>query len=566
MTRDTRPAPLRNVLFVMCDQLRWDYLSCYGHPVLRTPAIDDLARRGVRFDAAYVQSPVCVPSRMSFYSGRYVGSHGTTWNHVPFPAAEHTLGDHLAKAGRGATLAGKTHVIPDVASLERLGLPRDSRDARLRLDGGFGELDRYDGHAPPGRESGYADWLRALGYHGDDPWTEHVIGAFDERGERASGWLLRNAHLPARVREEHSETAYMTQRALDYIESQGDRPWVLHLSYIKPHWPLIAPAPYHAMYRDADTGRIVRADPGTENAHPVLQAYRGTHVDCLTYAREDVVRHVRPTYMGLVRQVDDHLGRVIAHLDRTGQAQHTLIVFTSDHGDHLGDHGLGEKELFYEQAVRVPMIVVDPRASADATRGLACGALVEAVDVVPTILEALGLDAAPHIVEGRSLAPLLEGRGEGDWRDAAFSELDYAFRDARRALGRPVGACRAWMVRTRRWKYVHWQGMRPQLFDLAHDPDRPRRRAGVRRGARRDEGPAARVAARAQGAHDGGSSDGGAPHRGLEAQRVAHRRMVRTGPGPAGNDWTRPHGGPIEELNRCGPSRPGRARRSRRWR
>jgi len=462
---------VRNVLFIMCDQLRWDYLSCYGHPVLQTPAIDALARRGVRFDRAYVQSPVCVPSRMSFYTGRYMGSHGTTWNHVPFPAGEVTLGDHLARAGRDAVLAGKTHVIPDVASLERLGLPRDTREARLRLDGGFGELDRYDGHAPPGRESGYADYLRAHGYDSRDPWTDFVIGADDPAGGRAEGWLLRNAHLPARVAERHSETAYMTDRALAYMEGQGDKPWVLHLSYIKPHWPLMAPAPYHAMYRTADTGPILRADPRAENPHPVLQAYRLAHEDCLSHAREEVVRHVRPTYMGLVKQVDDHLQRVIDFLDRSGRAKDTLIIFTADHGDHLGDHGLGEKELFYEQAVRVPMIVVDPRRSADRTRGSASTALVEAIDVVPTLLDALGLPPAPHVVEGRSLVPLLEGRGASGWRDAVFSELDYAFRAARHTLGRGPDECRAWMVRTERWKYVHWQGLRPQLFDMVHDPD-----------------------------------------------------------------------------------------------
>lgn len=469
MSADDRP--IRNVLFIMCDQLRWDYLSCYGHPVLQTPAVDELARRGVRFDAAYVQSPVCVPSRMSFYSGRYVSSHGATWNHVPFPVGQLTLGDHLARAGREAILAGKTHVIPDVASLERLGLPRDSREARMRLDGGFGELDRYDGHSPPGTESGYADYLRRHGYDSPDPWTEFVVGGVDPAGGRAEGWLLRNAHLPARVAEAHSETAYMTDRALAFMREQGDRPWVLHLSYIKPHWPLMAPAPYHAMYRDAATGRIVKADPATENAHPVLQAYRKAHDDCRSYAREDVVRHVRPTYMGLVKQVDDHLRRVIDYLDESGRAKDTLVVFTADHGDHLGDHGLGEKELFYEQAVRVPMIVVDPRASADRTRGSASDAFVEGIDVVPTVLDALGLDAARHVVEGRSLQPLLHGEGVAGWRDAVFSELDYAFRDARHVLGRPVDQCRGWMVRTRRWKYVHWQGLRPQLFDLQHDPD-----------------------------------------------------------------------------------------------
>ncbi|MGE0315405.1 MAG: sulfatase-like hydrolase/transferase [Lautropia sp.] len=463
--------PLRNVLFIMCDQLRWDYLSCYGHPVLQTPAIDELARRGVRFDRAYVQSPVCVPSRMSFYSGRYMSSHGSTWNHVPFSADQVTLGDHLARAGRTATLAGKTHVIPDTASLERLGLPKDSRDARLRLDGGFGELDRYDGHAPPGRESGYADYLRAHGYDSPDPWTDYVIGTVDEQGNAASGWLLRYAHLPAKVAERHSETAYMTDRALAFMEAQGDKPWVLHLSYIKPHWPLMAPAPYHAMYRGADSGPIIRADPARENAHPVVQAYRAAHGDCLSYAREDVVRHVRPTYMGLVKQVDDHLQRVIDFLDSSGRSRDTLIIFTSDHGDHLGDHGLGEKELFYEQAVRVPMIVVDPRPQARATRGSASLAMVESVDVVPTILDSLGLDAADHVVEGRSLTPLLHGHGHGDWRDAAISELDYGFRAARHALGRRPDACRGWMVRTDRWKFVHWQGMRPQLFDMAQDPD-----------------------------------------------------------------------------------------------
>lgn len=468
---DQSRQPLRNVLFVMCDQLRWDYISCYGHPSLQTPAIDALAARGVRFDSAYVQSPVCVPSRMSFYTGRYVGSHGTTWNHVPLSVGEQTLGDHLAKAGRLAVLAGKTHVVPDVEGLRRLGIAAESPEGRLRLDGGFVQIDRYDGHAPPGDESGYADYLRRCGYPGNDPWSDFVVTGLDEHGAKASGWLLRNAHLPALVREEHSETAYMTDRAIEFIESQGDESWMLHLSYIKPHWPLIAPAPYHEMFRSSDTGRIIRADPRSENPHPVLQAYRKAHEDCLSYANEEVVRHVRPTYMGLVRQVDDHLQRVLDCLDRNGRAKDTLIVFTSDHGDHLGDHGLGEKELFYEQAVRVPLIVVDPRQCADATRGRVIDAFVESVDIVPTLLEAIGLDPVPHIVEGRSLLPLIEGRGATNWREAVYSELDFSFRSARHVLGLDVDGCHGWMARTRRWKYVHWKGMRPQLFDLPQDPD-----------------------------------------------------------------------------------------------
>lgn len=462
---------VRNVLFVMCDQLRWDYLSCYGHPVLDSPHIDALAARGVRCDAAYVQSAVCVPSRMSYYTGRYVCSHGSTWNYVPLSVVQRTLGDFLEDAGMSATLAGKTHVIPDRLGLQRFGMDPESTTGRRYLDGGFVEIDRYDGHARPGRESGYADYLRGKGYKSDDPWTDFVIGAMDENGVFADGWYLRNAHLPARVSREHSETAYITERAIEFVRRENDRPWVLHLSYIKPHWPLLAPAPYHDLYRSADTGPIIRVDTEKSEPHPVLAAYRKTHEDCLSYAQERVVRHVRPTYMGLIKEVDDQLGLLLAELERLGRLDDTLIIFTSDHGDHLGDHGLGEKELFYEQAVRVPFIIVDPRAAADATRGSVETRFVEAVDVLPTILDALGLPQPDHLLEGRSLVPLLHGAVIEPWRDCVFSELDYAFRDARLELGRRPDECYAWMVRDVRWKYVHYQGLRPQLFDLQQDPD-----------------------------------------------------------------------------------------------
>lgn len=461
---------VRNVLFIMCDQLRWDYLSCYGHAELATPNIDKLAQRGVRFDAAYVQSAVCVPSRMSYYTGRYVCSHGSTWNYVPLSLVQNTLGDFLKGAGLEAVLAGKTHVIPDKLGLQRFGLEPDSALGTYYLHGGFNEMDRYDGHGSPGTESGYADYLRKNGYDSDDPWSDFVIGATDEKGSFADGWLLRNAHLPARVDRRHSETAYMTDRALDFIREKGEQPWVLHLSYIKPHWPLMAPKPYHDMYRHVDTGPIISPSAETAAPHPVLRAYREAHEDCLSYGNEEVVRHVRPTYMGLIKEVDDHIGRLAAELESMGRLDDTLIIFCADHGDQLGDHGLGEKELFYEQAVRVPFIVVDPRESADATRGTAEGRFVESIDVLPTMLDALGLPVPDHLLEGRSLLPLLRGEQVRGWRDCVFSELDYAFRDARVLLQRKPDECYAWMVRDARWKYIHYQGLRPQLFDMSADP------------------------------------------------------------------------------------------------
>jgi len=146
-----------------------------------------------------------------------------------------------------------------------------------------------------------------------------------------------------------------------------------------------------------------------------------------------------------------------------------MIVLTSDHGEFLGDRGLGEKELFYDEVVRVPMIVVDPDASADVTRGSSDARLVEGIDLVPTFLDALGIDAPTHC-DGRSLRPLLRGEASVAWRDDVLCELDYGFRRARLALGRAPSQCRGFMLRTAEWKYVHWEGFRPQLFDVERDP------------------------------------------------------------------------------------------------
>ena len=462
-------AKVKNVLFIMCDQLRADHLSCAGHPHLRTPAIDGLAKQGVLFSRAYVQSGVCGPSRMSYYTGRYMTSHGATWNRVPLSLREKTIGDYLQPAGIRVALAGKTHVLPDLDGLQRYGIEGGSAVAALMRAGRFEELDRYDGHSPPGDESGYAAYLRSQGYNSDDPWSDYVIAATGPDGEKASGWHMRNAGLPARVAEEHSETAYMTREAMRFIDGMDDKPWFLHLSYVKPHWPYMAPAPYHNMYGAKDCLPLNRDKSELEGQHPVLAAYR-QHEESVSFGRPDARATVMPTYMGLIRQIDDWLGRLFDHLRKAGRFDDTLIVFTADHGDFLGDHWLGEKEMFYEEALRVPFIVYDPDPAADASRGTVDSRFVEAIDVVPTVLAALGLPAHEHLVEGRSLLPLLRGGKVEAWRDAVFSELDYSFREARLILKRGPRDCRAIMVRTDRWKYVWWQDFRPMLFDLANDP------------------------------------------------------------------------------------------------
>ena len=461
----------RNVLFIMCDQLRWDYLSCYGHPSLATPNIDALAARGVRFDRAYVQSPVCGPSRMSFYTGRYMRSHGANWNGFPLRIGEPTLGDHLREIGVRSILVGKTHMRADAAGLARLGIAPASTIGVHLSQCGFEPFERDDGlHPDRSPRPAYDDYLRAQGFDAVNPWEHWANCATGEAG-LINGWLLSHADKPARVPEEHSETPYMTRRAIEFLDqaAQDGRPWCLHLSYIKPHWPYIAPAPYHAMFGVADVQPAARSADEQRNPHPVYRAFMDLRVS-RNFARDEVRSRVIPAYMGLIRQIDDQLGLLFSALRERGLAENTMIVFTSDHGDYLGDHWLGEKDLFHECVARVPLIIADPSAEADPTRGKASDALVEAIDLAPTFLSFLGGVPKPHILEGASLLPLLHGRNE--WRRRfVISEYDYAMLDVRVALDRAPAECRLFMVFDGRWKYIHAPGFRPMLFDLLADPD-----------------------------------------------------------------------------------------------
>src|SRR5918994_5449682 len=267
---------VRNIMFIMCDQLRADYLSCYGHPSLATPNIDALAARGTKFTHCYAQASVCGPSRMSFYTGRYVFSHGATWNAVPLNTGERTLGDYMRAAGLRAAVVGKTHAVADREGLSRLGLDVRSGTGRLIAEAGFEPYARDDGLVPEKSlaraDSPYNEFLTARGYGGRNPWHDYANSGFDSNGDIASGWLLRNARLAARVAEEHSETAWTTDRACDLIAEQGDRPWLLHVSYIKPHWPYIAPDPYHRLYGSADVLPANRAAREIDDVHPVWRA------------------------------------------------------------------------------------------------------------------------------------------------------------------------------------------------------------------------------------------------------------------------------------------------------
>jgi arylsulfatase A-like enzyme len=187
-------------------------------------------------------------------------------------------------------------------------------------------------------------------------------------------------------------------------------------------------------------------------------------------ARDEAREKVIPTYMGLIKQIDDQMGVLMQFLESRGLHETTMIVFTSDHGDYLGDHWMGEKDLFHDQSAKIPLIVIDPSESADRARGTVCDALVEAIDLAPTFIEYFGGKPPDHILEGRSLMPLLRGEAPADWRKVVFSEYDYCMQDVRLKLNQPIEQCRLFMVFDGRWKYIHASGFRPMLYDLLEDP------------------------------------------------------------------------------------------------
>ncbi len=470
-----QPHPVKNVLFIMCDQLRLDALSCHGG-IIDTPNIDALAARGARFDQAYIQGAVCGSSRMSYYTGRYVQSHGARWNQIPLAIGQRTIGDHVRPLGVRPALVGKTHMAPDLHGLEWLGLDPESPEAIYLAECGFEPAERDDGLHPDIRRAGapelpYNRFLREHGYQGANPWHSAANAVIDDSGKVVSGWLLRASPYPTVVPDELSETAYMTDRAIDFMARAGDERWCLHLSFIKPHWPYVVSEPYHRLVHPNDLPSPNRTDAERVDEHPVLAAMRNSRVG-RTFSRDEVRRAVYPAYLGLVKQIDDHLGRLFAAMDESGRSDDTMIVFTSDHGDYMGDHWMGEKDWFHDPIVNVPMIVVDPRPEADATRGQAITTPIETIDLAPTFVESLGggLDPLTPWLEGTSLVPLLHGVEQD--RPQVVSETDFGPLELGDPFpGQPQRSQRATMIYDGRYKYILSEVGPNLLYDLESDPD-----------------------------------------------------------------------------------------------
>lgn len=461
----TRP----DVLLITFDQFRGDSLSALGHPCVRTPHIDALAADGVLFRNHYASCAPCSPARASLLTGLYQMNHRVCRNGTPLDARHATVATAARAAGYDPLLLGYTD-----QSIDPRGVP--AGDPRLRT---------YEGIAP-----GFAvhtdmaepsplwrEWIAARG-------IDLGTGVHDVFRPRGSGRPPAGPHRePPAFGADDTETAFLTDRMIEYLSGRDPAPGAsfLHVSQLRPHPPFVVPEPYNTQVDPADTPPPVRAaDRAAEAAQHRYLAYELNRIPLSPFVYEapglaadmtdEAIAVLRATYYGMIAEVDAQLGRKIDFLKRAGRYDNTLIVVTSDHGEMLGDHRLLGKCGYFDAAYHVPLIIKP--AGGTPAAGRVVEAFTEAVDVTPTILEAIGAGIPPAI-DGRSLSPFLAGRTPSVWRDAVHWEYDFreiGSTTVEDTLGLTVDTAQLAVLRDRAFKFVHFTGLPPLLFDLARDP------------------------------------------------------------------------------------------------
>lgn len=405
-------------------------------------------------------------------------NHRVANNGTPLDRRHSNLALEARKAGYDPTLFGYTDTTAD----PRLYHPNDPH--RHTYEGvlpGVSEGLLLREEARP-----WIARLKALGYPGNLT-RENVYLPRPDFAVPADRGL---SFAPPIYSAEHSDTAFLTDRALEWLTGFDDQPWFMTLCYLRPHPPLIAPEPYNILIDPADVPMPRRAGSAADEAgqHPftdyLIQIKRLDEVvpgaeGMMADVSERDLRQLRATHYGLMAEVDANIGRIIARLKQTGQYDDTLIIFTSDHADELGEHYLFNKSSYFDEAVHVPLVIRNP-AAAPETRGTQVRKFTEAIDLMPTILEWLGLEP-PQDIDGCSLLPFMRGGEVTGWRDAVHWERD--FRDVRtlvpeRRFGLSPDQCAFAVIRDDDFKYVHFSGLPPAFYDLREDPHQLVNRAG----------------------------------------------------------------------------------------
>ncbi|MBN2583440.1 MAG: sulfatase-like hydrolase/transferase [Planctomycetes bacterium] len=438
-----------NILWIVTDQQRWDTLGCYGNPFVLTPNLDRLAGSGVRFDHAYCQNPVCTPSRAALMTGRYPRTTRCRQNGQMIPAGEVLVTRLLARHGYKCGLVGKLHLAPVH--------PNYFPEGEHRVKDGFEEW-RWSAGPGHGMADGYTHWL-------------HLRDLEYKRTPFAGSKYVQTS-MPV----EHHQTTWCAERTMRFITEHaiGDSPWLCFCGIFDPHHPFDPPEEYLRRYVDRLKDLPLPSyTPGELDDKPLFQqldhraAYNVPGLYPFDQMSDDDHRLVRAAYWAMVGLIDFQVGRILQTLRETGQLDNTLVVFTSDHGELLGDHGIYCKgPHFYEPSIRVPLVVSCPRRMAG---NRASPALVELVDLAPTLLEAAGLQRHPGM-QGRSLWPMLTGGAPLEsHRDDIYSE----FYNSGHSHTDPQA--HATMVRTATHKLVVQHGQEVgELYDLQNDPGETR--------------------------------------------------------------------------------------------
>jgi len=436
MSMSERP----HILILMADQQRADCIGCAGHPQIKTPHLDRLAAEGMRFAQAATVSPICMPARASFINGLYPHNHGMWTNVGEMPADDETVFHHLQRAGYLTAHVGKSHYYVQERKTRHLA----HREPYLHARG----LEYAHETTGP-----WATCVTAS-YMTDDWQTKGLWEAFKQdyrKREHAPGGS-NAATWPSPLPVEDFLDSYIGREAVEFVESyQDDRPMCLFVGFGGPHDPWDAPGEYAEMYAPQD------APPPIAIPQPnsTLPDWTAAKIDFNVSSQLALAKvpEIRANYYGKISLIDDWIGRILSAFERKGWLDDLLIVFWSDHGEMLGDHGRFQKQTFHESSVRVPLIVRWPGRIPE---NAVSPALAEIIDVFPTLLEAVGGEPSARCL-GRSLWPVFRN-GEAELRRHQLSEIDHC--------GRHI------MIRSRRHKYAVDELRRGYLlYDLQNDPD-----------------------------------------------------------------------------------------------
>ena len=435
---ETRP----NVLMILADQFRYDCLGGNGNRIIRTPNLDRLAAGAANFTRAFVQAPVCVPARVSLLTGRYPHSHKNRVNYTPCSASEVFLQRMLHDAGYQTGSVGKLHYMPPTAEHAR-----STGFDRVLLDDGVTQAEAY---------SDYVKWRRA---HDPNARTPHMATA-------PAGKNPFRGAIPYEYTLTHWTGEESCRMLRDFAASP--RPFFLHCSFFKPHAPYTVPEPYDSMYDGVEIPlpRRVTLEEIQKLPLPVQKLIlRGTpQYDTDRTRLEWIYR----SYYASISMVDREVGRILDELERSGRARDTIVIFGTDHGDQLLEHGLQGKNVFFEASVHLPLLVRFPGRIAAGARD----ELTEMVDVLPSVLKYCGLPV-PVNVQGREFGPREMVFGENIIPEIITGgRNDFYFKPGEGVKG--IRHPDAKMVRTARWKLNYYPGHGGELYDLANDPGEER--------------------------------------------------------------------------------------------